>query len=369
MNTKNYITFIIRYCNLKMNQIKKDTISKEKKKKFLILRFSSMGDILLATPVIKALQDHFGKNNCSIDWIVKKKFANTLETNSSINKLYSFSDKIDLKEIREKVKDIKYDFIFDLHRNFNSRYITSAFDNEKVFKYNKRVIDRLLLVYLKRRYKNIIPITNLYFEALKKAGIDRFDDTKWDLQFEINDNKLETQTLEKNQLSVIKEKYIAFVPGASYETKNWPKEKYKLLAEKIIKSELDISSKIVIIGYGNKEEEIAKFITSENEANIINLVGKLTLLESAIIIKNSKLVISNDSGLLHLAEVFKKRVIAIFGSTNEELGFFPYSTDYKVIENKELKCRPCSHFGRRKCPKKHFKCMEDISVKEVFEAI
>jgi len=128
-------------------------------------------------------------------------------------------------------------------------------------------------------------------------------------------------------------------------------------------------SSIVIIGYGKKEEDVANFISDENNDKILNLVGQLSLKESAIIIKHSNLVISNDSGLLHLAEVFKRKVIAIFGSTTEELGFFPYSTEYKVIENNELKCRPCSHFGKRKCPKKHFKCMEDISVNEVYDSI
>jgi len=339
----------------------------DKKIKILILRFSSMGDILLATPVLKVLKDYFAKNNCSIDWIVKKKFSNTLETNSLIDNLYSFSDKKELKNIRNQIKDIEYDYIFDLHRNSNTRYITKVFDKKIVFKYNKRVIDRFLLVLLKKKkYYEIIPVTKLYYSALKKAGINNFNETNWDLQYEINDDNLERITLEKYNLN---KNDIVLVPGASYETKIWAKEKYKLLAEKIIKSKLDNSSKIVIIGYGEKEEEISEFISEENSDKIINLVGKLSLKESAIIIKQSKLVISNDSGLLHLAEVFKKKVIAIFGSTTEELGFFPYSTDYKVIENKELNCRPCSHFGKRKCPKKHFKCMEDITVDEVFKAI
>jgi len=356
-----------------MNQTKKDfnIPTNDGKKKILILRFSSMGDILLATPVLKVLKDYFGESKCSIDWIVKRKFSNALESNSSIDNLYSFSSKKELKEIREKVKDVNYDYIFDLHKNLNSKFICKAFEKEKVFKYNKRVLDRFLLVYFKIRYKKIIPITNLYFSAIKSAGLNNFDETKWNLQFEIKgDCVFEKKTLENCKIDdTLKNRYIVFVPGASYETKSWPKEKYRLLAEKIIKSKLDISSKIVIIGYGKKEEEIATFISNENEDKIVNLVGKLSLNESAIVIKHSNLVVSNDSGLLHLAEVFKKRVIAIFGSTNEELGFYPYSTDYKVIENSELKCRPCSHFGRRKCPKKHFKCMEDISVEEVFKAI
>ena len=343
-----------------MKQIKKNI-------KILILRFSSMGDILLATPVLKVLKEHFGEENCSIDWIVKKKFSNTLETNSSINNLYSFSNKKELRDIRDKIKETDYKYIFDLHRNFDTRFITKVFNKETIYKYNKRVIDRFLLVLLKKRkYYEIIPVTKLYYEALKKAGIKNFNENKWDLQYKINDSNLEENILKSYNLD---KKYIILVPGASYETKQWPKEKFKLLAKKIINSKLDISCKLVIIGYGKKEEEVSKFICKENPDKILNLVGKLSIKESAIIIKHSGLVISNDSGLLHLAEVFKKKVIAIFGSTTEELGFFPYSTEYTVIENNELKCRPCSHFGKRKCPKKHFKCMEDISVDKVFKAI
>ncbi|UCE05580.1 MAG: glycosyltransferase family 9 protein, partial [bacterium] len=95
----------------------------------------------------------------------------------------------------------------------------------------------------------------------------------------------------------------------------------------------------------------------------------LSLLESATLMNHCDLVLTNDSGLMHLATALKKKVVAIFGSTTEELGFFPYTTEHIVIQNNNLNCRPCSHVGRKKCPKGHFKCMKEIEVGQVVGAV
>ncbi|MBN2789404.1 MAG: glycosyltransferase family 9 protein [Candidatus Delongbacteria bacterium] len=327
--------------------------------KILILRFSSLGDILLATPVLDVLKEKYPESE--IDWVVNSKFAEVLITNPRLNRVLTFKDKTGLENIRRDINRTNYDLIFDLHQNSSTHYLTRFQRN--LYRYNKHVVDRSLLVFLKKKYKEIIPVTQMYFKALNKAGI--VTPKEWTLRYGL---------VKSFQLSTINEynlhnfNYIAIAPGASYATKIWPKEYFKELVEKISFNK-NINRKVILVGNSEADKIAADHITKGNEFSCINLVGKLDLQETATILKYSDLVISNDSGPLHLAECFKKKIIAIFGCTTEELGFFPYSTDYVVVENKGLKCRPCTHFGKKQCPKKHFKCMIDISVDDVYREI
>jgi len=327
--------------------------------RILILRFSSMGDILLATPVLDILKEKYP--DCQIDWVVNKKFEDVLNTNPLINKLIIFQDSESLKNIRREISVSDYDFIFDLHKNSKTYYLTR--NKKNVFRYNKRVFERFMLVYFKKKYNKIIPAAKMYFQALEKAGISTPDN--WKLTFEIN-KEIEEAAVKKFNLT--NNSYIAIIPGASYSTKMWPKEYFRDLVIKIGNSDL-VYKKIFLLGKGVKEESAGKFITEGNEAHCTDLMGKLSLQETAVILKYSRLVVTNDNGPMHLAECFNKKIIAIFGCTTEEFGFYPYSTEYKIIENKGLRCRPCTHFGRNECPDKHFKCMNDISVESVYETL
>ncbi len=116
-----------------------------------------------------------------------------------------------------------------------------------------------------------------------------------------------------------------------------------------------------------------KIITSKIKLNIgedvFDVAGRLSLMETASLMNLCHLMVTNDTGLMHIATALKKKVVAIFGSTTEELGFFPCALDSLVVQNNNLNCRPCSHVGRNECPKKHFKCMTDIKPQDVINAI
>lgn len=326
--------------------------------KILILRFSSMGDILLATPVADAIKKTFPDSE--IHWVVKKKFEETISSNPLISRIFSFSEKRELRSIKKEIDSFEYDLIFDLHKNSMTYYLTRFRKN--VFRYNKRVFDRFMFVHFKKKYNEIIPATKMYFSALDKAGIQTPD--KWELSFYL-DPESEAGTVETYRLK--NEPYIAFVPGASYLTKMWPKEYFKELAENILSG--NKPKKVIVLGRGPQEEETGKYICSGGYKDCMDLTGKLSLHETAAVLKHAEVVVTNDNGPMHLAECFQKKIVAIFGCTTEEFGFFPYSTDHEVIENRGLKCRPCTHFGRKKCPEGHFKCMKDISVETVFRAV
>ncbi len=328
-------------------------------KKILILRFSSMGDILLATPVLDILKKKFPE--CEIDWVVSKKFEETLSTNPLINKLFIFKDTSGLKKIRKDIRRTTYDLVFDLHINSGTKYLTRFMKN--VHRYDKRVFDRFMLVWFKKKYREITPVTQMYFRALEKAGIET--PAFWKLKFGLY-KETELQTVKMYGLHNLN--YIALVPGASYYTKKWPKEYFRELVRKISDSS-DIKRRIIILGRGREEEEAGKFIADENRSLCTDLTGKLSLQETAAVLKFADVVVTNDNGPMHLAECFDKKILAVFGSTTEEFGFFPYSTNYKVIEADGLNCRPCTHFGRKTCPKGHFRCMTDITPDQVMNKI
>jgi len=324
--------------------------------KILILRLSSMGDILLATPVPEVLKKIYPGSE--IHWVVYKNFEDSIRNNPNIDKILAIEKADDLTGISKFIRLSEYDLIFDLHKNSKTYFLTRNLKN--VFRYNKRLVERFLLVFFKRKY-NIIPATKMYFAALNKAGIKTPD--KWELSF-YPDQDCEAAAVCKFELK--KEPYAVFVPGASYFTKIWPKEYFIELAEMLF---LEKFKKIIVVGKGEYEEMIGRFICGEGNERCINLTGKLNLDETASVLKYADIVITNDNGPMHLAECFKKKIIAIFGCTTEELGFFPYSTDFKAVEVNDLKCRPCTHFGKRKCPKGHFKCMRNISPESVYKTI
>ncbi len=329
-----------------------------KAKKILFIRLSSFGDILLLTPVLELIKNKFPKSQ--IDFVVKNKFKTAIENNPLIANLYPISSFQDIWHLKKTINLKSYDYIFDFHKNPKTLLLTGLF-KKNIFRYQKNIIKRFLLVYFKIKYQPI-SVLNLYLVALKKAKIEIDNSFSPKLSFNYQ-GKIAPNLLEK--LNIKENNFLTIAPGASYETKIWPKEKFSKLIAKLLEN----NYQILLLGYGKKEEVIGEYITEKiNNPKLINLISKLSIYETAYLISKSIGIITNDTGLMHLAQAYQKNTLAIFGCTTEELGFYPYYTNYLALEHKDLKCRPCTHFGKRKCPKKHYKCMNDISVKEVLEA-
>ena len=147
-------------------------------------------------------------------------------------------------------------------------------------------------------------------------------------------------------------------------TKRWPVERFLQVAERLVES---FDAKILLLGDA-QDVELTEFIKQKLSDSTIDLAGKLDLMQSACALNRADFAMTNDSGLMHMATALKKPVIAIFGSTVQELGFFPVGEQNLVIQNNELSCRPCTHIGKNTCPRRHFKCMMDISAEEVWTA-
>lgn len=333
--------------------------------KILIIRLSSIGDILLTTPVIRLLKQKFPDS--SIDFVIRKEFADLLVHHPAIHRLYLF-DKTrnfkSLKRIKTEIKNCRHDLIIDLHKNFRSFYLTFNSRAPKIIRYRKGIVSRFFYVKFKIKiYRKIVPIYLRYLDCLVPYQIF-YDHRGLDIFF---DQETEKSIFHKYSdfLNMNTAPIIGVAPGANHGTKRWTIEGFSAVIN-------DLSGvrnfKIIIFG-NHADREIAQCLNIDKKQLVLNTTGELSVLETGALMTHCDLLITNDSGLLHLAAAIKKKVVAIFGSTTEELGFFPYTTEHIVVQNNNLKCRPCSHIGRNKCPEGHFKCMQEITASEVIRAV
>lgn len=333
--------------------------------KILIIRLSSIGDVLLTTPVIRLLKMKFPGSK--IDFVIKKEFAQVLADHPQINRLFIFDkhdEKKSVQAIKTELRLRQYDLVVDLHKNFRSYLLTTGIRANKIVRYSKGVISRFFYVKFKLKCSSvIIPAYLKYINCLKSFAIE---DDRQGLEFYVDaDVKKQVDQKYSTFLHEGVQRIIGIAPGAHHPTKRWTSEGFSNVINHLVENR---DHKIIL--FGNQEDQ--KLIASldiHSHTNIMNAAGKLSLRETGALMDFCDLVVTNDSGLLHLTSALKKKVVAIFGSTTEELGFFPYTTEHSVVQNKSLRCRPCSHIGRSKCPKKHFKCMKDISAGQVIDAI
>lgn len=337
-------------------------------KKVLIIRFSSIGDIILTSPLLRILRKKLP--DTQIDFLIKKEYAELVKFNPNLSNVIEFNTAEGFKGLYKIANDIKennYDIVLDLHNNLRSNYI-KLFSKARYYSVNKRVMKRLILIKFKvNLYSNYISVADRYLETISFLNVKN-DNQGLDLYYPETalvelDKKLKYNNLKDHNY------IIGVAPAAKHNTKIWEKEKYVQLLT-LISNKFDP----FIFLFGSKSEEnyinsIADAIKKNvNKECVANMAGKLSLIETAALIDKCLVVITNDTGLMHMASARKRKVVAIFGSTVKEFGFFPFGTESIVIENNNLKCRPCSHIGRDKCPKHHFKCMRDISVERVLEA-
>ncbi len=320
-------------------------------KKVLIIRFSSIGDIVLTTPVIRCLKMQLP--NADIHFVTKKMFSEVLMHNPYINKLHTFKN--DVSEIYSELKSEKYDYVIDLHKNLRSLRLKQQLKT-KNFSFNKINLRKFAAVNFKM-LKSLPSkhIVDRYFEAV--ASLNVVSDGKG-LDYFLSEN--DNIDVNKKYFNNAKTEFSALVIGGSYYTKQIPLLKLEEICEKI---------KMPIILVGSEADKKTAELLIAKFPHLINACGIYSINQSASIIQQSNLVITSDTGLMHIAAAFNKRIISLWGNTIPEFGMGPYmpNNENMILEVKNLGCRPCSKLGFTKCPKGHFKCMMDIdfSVVEV----
>jgi len=336
-------------------------------RKVLFIRMSELGDIILTTPVIRALKNCFPA--ARIDYLTKAQFREVLSGHPLVRKVIGFDSRQGFWGLVRLVQDLRdehYDLIIDLHINPRSilvRYFSGAW---MMRRYRKYSLERRLLKWLRINLLNDAgSVVERYFSALDDFGISP-NGALPELYISQADKRTAKEIIEKAGLSG--RRLIGLVPGSRRKNKIWPLERFARAGEELAK---EFDAGVVILG-GEGEQEIGdgvyENLRQAGLERVINLTSKLSIMESSAVIGELDLVISNDTALMHIATAVGAPVVAIFGPTTREMGFFPYSQNALVVERKELKCRPCSLHGGDRCPKQHFKCMLEIEPKEVVEA-
>lgn len=310
--------------------------------KFLIIRFSSIGDIILTTPVVRCLRKKYP--DAEIHYLTKQSFKGIVEHNPYINKVHTLSDSFEL--MLHELKTEAYDCVIDLHKNIRTARVKKTL-NVKSFSFNKLNIKKWLYTALKINTLPQVHIVDRYLDAVKKLEVEN-DGMGLDYFIPERDVVKNADLPTPHLLG-----YIAVVIGAAHATKKLPLEKLKELCGKI-------NYPVILLG-GKEDYEAGKQIAAVDDVKIYNACGKFNLNESADLVKRSKLVITHDTGLMHIAAAFGKTILSVWGNTVPAFGMYPYKTHYEVFE-KKLGCRPCSKIGYDKCPRRHFKCMNTQSM-------
>lgn len=312
-------------------------------KKILVIRFSSMGDIIYTTPVVRCLKLQLP--NAEIHFLTKPQVQYIYNNNPYLDKLHLL--KSTLGETIEDIKEEKFDLIIDLHNNLRTSIIKLR-TGIKSSTYKKERIKKWLALKLKKKqFINPKHLVDRYLETVEFLGVK--NDGK-PIDYYINGEYSLEDLLPKSH----QKDYVAFIIGATHFTKRLPVAKIISICEGIKKP-------IVLLG-GNDVEENAKEIEIAIGDKIFNTCGKVNLDKSVFLVANAATVIGFDTGLTHISEAFNKPLVSIWGGTTPELlGVAPYQIDNSLIADVDLECRPCSKFGLEKCPLGHFKCMHDIN--------
>ncbi len=310
-----------------------------------MIRFSSIGDIVLTSPVLRCLKLQLG---AELHFVTKKEYAGLVESNPFLDKVFAFQN--NLNEVIPALQAENYDFVVDLHRNLRSAKVKRALKKPSA-SFQKLNVQKWLLVHFKINRMPSVHIAERYLHAAEGLGIK--NDQKG-LDFFIPTN----QEVDVSAIPELRKGYIGFAIGAQHFTKRLPLEKIISICNKV-------EDTIVLLG-GKEDAATAAKVCEAVGKRVVNACGKYTLLQSASLVRQAKKIITHDTGLMHIAAAFKKDIISVWGNTVPAFGMYPYLSGHGpngagiIVEVKGLSCRPCTKIGFNKCPKGHFKCMNLI---------
>ena len=337
--------------------------------KFLIIRFSSIGDIVLTTPVVRCLKRQ--APTAEVHYLTKSSFRPVLAANPYIDRLHLLEDDLDAV-IRELQKE-DFDYVIDLHHNLRTLKVKKAL-GKKSFSFAKLNLEKWWLTNFKWDRMPDIHIVDRYLQTLQSFGVKN-DGVGLDYFIPAAEQVQETDIPTSHQAG-----YIGLVIGAALATKKLPLHKLQELCS-------SIDHPLILLG-GPEDDAIGRQLAAIDPIRIYNACGKFSLNESADLVRRARLIVTHDTGLMHIAAAFKRPVISVWGNTVPQFGMGPYygsnylnnygggaavagerGLPYDIVEIKGLSCRPCSKIGYKKCPKGHFKCMELISSEALVENI
>lgn len=313
-------------------------------RKFLIVRFSSIGDIVLTTPVIRGLKKQIP--GAEVHFLTKSAYSGILKANPYVDCVYEIRK--DTGEVIDLLKGESYELVIDLHHNLRTMLLKAQLNRPSVA-FRKLNLEKWLLVNLKWNRMPGLHIVERYMETVGSLGVT-YDGAGLDFFIQ------QGQEVEPGHMPPgFSDGYYAAVVGARHATKRLPVEKWN----ELIKS---IGKPVVILG-GPEDHDTGSRLHQMHPGLVWNSCGLFSLAQSASLVKQARCVVTNDTGLMHIAAAFRQRIISLWGNTVPEFGMVPFLPAGQgasiIMEQKSLSCRPCSKIGFDKCPKGHFRCMMD----------
>jgi ADP-heptose:LPS heptosyltransferase len=355
-----------------------------------ILRLSSMGDVLLATPLLRQIRSRYP--DARLDMIVDERFAECVRHNPHITNVreYSRAERMLTDSSRQR-----YDAVIDLQRNNRSRQILRGVQHDHQGTLHKHRWQKLKLVYLKRGFDQAItPIAERYRQAAQIQGLLSIPDDDDGLELWLPEERAaqmypplaahDAQNT-RNTHNTHSTLTIAIAPGAHHATKRWLPERFAQaaieLAERCRKKypEIIVTTRL-LGGVADKEQcdIVERWLRNaqkqaSTQITVHNDSGATSLCETARLLDSAAVLLTNDTGAMHIAAARRVPVVAVFGSTVQEFGFAPFRVASSVVEahrdgTSGVPCRPCTHTGRASCPKQHFRCMNAVTVEAVVQA-
>jgi ADP-heptose:LPS heptosyltransferase len=332
--------------------------------KILIIRFSSIGDIVLTTPVVRCLRQQLAVDT-HIHYLVKQEFIAVIDTNPHINKCWAY-EKTSEKALISSLAAQNFDVVIDLQNNWRSMRIRRAMGAKKSYVFNKLNVRKWLLTQFKINILPPLHVVDRYMQTVADLGVG-YDGRGLDY-FIPPSEEIDPFGYADDDFWQRYPKYVAVAIGAAHGTKQIPTQKVaevaKILATKGIA--------VLLLG-GKNDIKAAEQVTNEQLGNVLNLVGQLSLHSSASILRQSWRVLAPDTGLMHIAAALGCRMVSVWGNTVPAFGmtaFYPVdSVAAEIIQNNNISCRPCSKLGYPTCPKSHFDCMQQIKSSDIVAAL
>ena len=323
-------------------------------KKILLIRFSSIGDIVLTTPVIRCLRSQYPEAELHV--LTKPSYRSIYASNPNIDKVFELTANI--KEVIARLRKEHYDFIVDLHKNWRSLRVRMALHRPSA-SFPKLDFKKFLYTKLKIGKLPPVHIVDRYFKAVEKLGVQNDGQG---LDFFINEgDEMHYEDLPE----VFRDGFVAVVIGGQHATKILPVDKVVEVCEAL-------DYPVILVG-GPEDAARGERIKTKVGSYVGNSCGSLTVDQSASLLKLADAVLTNDTGMMHIAAALRKPIVSVWGNTVPEFGMYPYLPQgmkpAAIVEYKGLKCRPCDKLGYDKCPKGHFNCMNSLDGKEIAKKI
>ena len=320
----------------------------------LCVRFSSIGDVLLTTPLVRAL--HRRHPDAELYFVTKRAMAPLVMENPHLTGVVELAPGESVPHLAQRLRDLRPTHGLDLHGSLRSaalRLLVPCFWSG----YSKRKLARTGLISAKINiYGKHVPVAERYFEAAR--GLDLQPDSG-PPEFFLAPAARERVARWLAERGLHQKPFAALAPGAAHATKRWPIRHWRDLTDRL----RQLGYGLVAVG-GAADRELA----GELDANVANAAGEFTLQETGACLARAAVLISGDTGVMHMATGVATRVVALFGPTVEPFGFFPYRSRAVVLE-RDLTCRPCSSMGTERCPLGHHRCLEDVLPDEVAAAV